>query len=96
MTQPTTLAPKRTRTQFVVGIAFFALLFLLGAEIVDPRIFRRVFAAGVAITGIISGIVPALGTQRPQTARWLVRASAAALAISLGVLARILLQSFRG
>jgi hypothetical protein len=58
MTQPTTLAPNRTRTQLVVGIALFALLFLLGAQIVDPRISRRVVAAVVAITGIISGILP--------------------------------------
>ncbi|HVE34016.1 MAG TPA: hypothetical protein VNC18_10675 [Gemmatimonadaceae bacterium] len=96
MTQPTTLAPNRTRTQLVVGIALFALLFLLGAQIVDPRISRRVVAAVVAITGIISGIFPALGTQRPQTARWLARASGVCLAIMLGVLARMLFQSFRG
>ena len=96
MTQPTTLAPKRTRTNLIVGIGVFALLVLLGAQIGDPHISRRVFAAGVAITGIISGIIPALGTQRPQTAHWLARASGAFLAISLGVLARMLFQSFRG
>jgi len=96
MTQPTALAPNRTRTKLVVTIVLFGLLFLLGAQVVDPRISRRVFAAVVAITGIISGIIPALGTQRPQTARWLVRASGAFLAISLGVLARMLVQSFRG
>jgi hypothetical protein len=96
MTQPTTLAPNHTRTTRVVTIVIFGLLVLLGAQIVDPRISRRVFAGVVATTGIIAGIFPALGTQRPQTARWLARASGAVLAISLGVLARVLVQSFRG
>ena len=96
MTQPTTLPPNRTRAQLVVGIVLVALLVLLGAQIVDPRISRRVLAAVVAITGIISGIFPALGTQRPQTARWLARASGALVAIMLGMVARMLFHSFRG
>ena len=95
MTQPASLAPNGTRTKLVVTIVIFGLLVLLGAQIVDPRISRRVLAGVVATTGIIAGIIPALGTQRPRAAYWLVRASAAAAMVGLGGLVRMLIEAFR-
>jgi hypothetical protein len=97
MTQPVLTPPVTgSRSKLIVAILIFAVLFLLGSQVVDPRVSRRVFAGGVALTGIISGIIPALGPHRPKLASWLARASVACAVIMVGVLMRMLIHGLRG
>ena len=96
MTEPAVLPPSGTRTKLVVTIAFLAAMFLLGSQLIDPHQSRRVFAATAAVTSIISGLVPALGSRRPRLARWLLLSSLTAVAVMFGFLARMIAHGTHG
>jgi MFS-type transporter involved in bile tolerance (Atg22 family) len=97
MTEPALASPPRnSRTHLVFTIFLFVLMFLLGNRVVDQHVSRRVFAGVVIVTGVISGVIPALGSRRPRLARWLVLASLTSLAVALGLLARNIIRGFHG
>ena len=95
MTEPILARPKAaSRTKLFVNVVLFALLVLLGSQIIDPRISKRVFASAVAFTGIISGVIPGVGREHPRLARWLVLASAGSVGLTVGLLIRMIMQGF--
>lgn len=95
MIEPALAFTTSSRKQRVVTIVVCGLVFLLGSQLVDPHVTRRVFAGAVLVTSLIAGIIPALGTGHPRLSRWLLLTSFASLAVSLGLLTRIIVQGFQ-
>jgi hypothetical protein len=86
MTEPTVLPPTGTRTKLVISLAVLALMFLAGTRLnARPA---RVFETSAAVTSIIAGLLPALGSQRARFQRWLLLGSFSALAIMFGFAVR--------
>jgi pheromone shutdown protein TraB len=97
MAEPTFASPTRnSRTHLVFTILLFVVMFLLGNRVVDQHISRRLFAGVVIVTGVISGVIPALGSRHPRLVRWLLLASLTSLAVALGLLARTIIRGFHG
>ncbi len=96
MTEPTLArSTSGSRTKLVINVVLFALLIMLGNQIVDPRISKRVFGVAVALTAIISGVMPAIGREHPRLARRLVYVSVGSVALVFGLLARMLVHSYQ-
>jgi hypothetical protein len=97
MTEPALASPTRnSRTHLVFTIVLFVVMFLLGNRVVDQHISRRVFSGVVIVTGVISGVIPALGSRQPRLTRWLLLASLTSLAVALGLLARNIIHGLHG
>ena len=95
MNEPAVAPPSNARTKLVITTAFFAVMFVLGSQF-DPRQSGRVFAAAGAVTSIVAGIIPAMGSRRPRLQRWLLRVSMTAAAIMFGFLARMIVRGLHG
>ena len=96
MTEPAVAwRPRRSRTQLVVTILLFGLIFLVSSLLVDARVSRRLFPAAVLVSGVIGGVIPALGARRPRLTRWLLLISITCAALVMGLLARTIINGFK-
>ena len=95
MKEPAVAPPSHARTKLVITTALFAVMFVVGS-LFDPRQSARVIAATGAVTSIVAGVIPAMGSRRPRLQRWLVLASMTAAAVLFGFLARTIIRGLHG
>ena len=97
MTEPVLTAPTSgKRAKLALTIVILGLAFYLGSQAVDPLASRRLLAAGVTVSGLVSAIMPLVAMQRPRVMRWLGLATTASAGLIFGLLARILIRAFHG
>jgi len=97
MTEPVLVVAERgTRAKLALSIVILGLAFFVGSQSVDPHTSRRLLAAAVTVTGLVSGIMPLVAIQRPRVLRWLGLATIASGGLIFGLLARMLIRAFHG